>query len=70
MWCKLVGAWLQASGGKKALSEFPTRVVCPHCLEAMTLNEAQNNRHFHIVSQMQWLALLCLALQPRQPLSL
>ena len=71
MWCKPVGACLQASGGTKKLSQFPTRVVvCPHCLEGMMFEEAQIHRHFHIVSQMQRLALLCLALQRICPDSL
>ena len=72
VWCKLVGACLQASGGPKRLSQFPTRVVCPHCLQSVTFKEAQTDRHFYIVSQMHRHALLCLALQrlPGQPLSL
>ena len=65
MWCKL--ACVQASGGTKKLSQFPTRVVCPHCLEGVTFEEAQMYRHFYIVSQMKWLALFCLALQPICP---
>ena len=70
MWCKPVGACLQASGGKERLSHFPTKMVCPYCLEAVTLREAGYQGHFFIVSCMRWLALLCLALQPIGPDSL
>ena len=63
MWCKLVGACLQAFGGNNKLSQFPMRVMCPHCLESVTFEEAQTNRHFYLVSQMQRLALLGVALQ-------
>ena len=73
VWFKLVGACLQAFGGKEGLSQFRIRVMCPHCLEAMTLKEALQQGHFLIVSWMQWLTLLCLcapANVPRQPLGL
>ncbi len=46
------------------------KVVCPHCLEGVTLKEAAGQGHFTIVSQMQRLALLYLALQPICPDSL
>ena len=70
MWCKLVGACLQASGRYEMLSRFPTKVVCPHCLQGVTLKEAADQMHFTIVSQMQWLAPLWLAHQPIRPTSL
>ena len=50
LWYKLMNACLQASGGKERLNQFPTRVVCPHCLEAMTLKEAMYQGHFIFVS--------------------
>ena len=50
MWCKLVGARLQASGGMERLSQFPTRVRCPHCLKVVTFKEALQQGHFLIVS--------------------
>ena len=68
MWYKLINACLQASGGKERLNQLPTRVVCPHCLEAMTLKEAMYQGHFIFVS---CTLLSCAPTNlPRQPLSL
>eukprot|EP00891_Asterochloris_glomerata_P000925 jgi/Astpho2/925/Aster-00763 len=39
---------LKASGRYEMLSRFPTKVVCPHCLQGVTLKEAADQMHFTI----------------------